>query len=125
MQRYSQKDTQKLARVFLRRVGLLLLMGVTVAGSFGVWGVYQKERESHRMRTEHEHELSDLVSRRTALEKQLKELDTERGKETILREQYGLAGAGEGVIVIVDPSATQRVATSSPQGWLHKILPWW
>lgn len=128
MRSYGQRDRKKVVRLFLKRVGLVaLLLLVGVAGS-GVWRVYQKEKESRLLRHESEVELSDLETRKDRLSKELDELGTSRGKETILRERYALASAGEGMIVIVDPSATQTSATTTPQetqSWLHKILSWW
>lgn len=127
MLRYDQRDKKKAARLFLKRIVLMLLCTVVAGASWGVWGVYQKERESRVMRVEHEQELKDLIARKGALEEKIETLKTAQGKATMLREEFGLAAAGENVIVIVDPTQSETHASSSiaQKDWLHKLIPWW
>ena len=115
------------ARIFLRRLGLLaLLVAVIFAGS-SVWGVYKKERESAVLRAQAESEHADLLERETRLKEDIAKLNTDRGMEEILREQYSLAEEGEGLIVIVEPASSETSqATSSPSSnWFQRVLEWW
>lgn len=114
-------------RLFWRRltlVGLLVLFAVAISG---VWNAYQKERESGALRRQAQAQLNDLTTQENQLHSDIDTLQTARGKEAVLRQQYALAAKGEGVIVIVDPStSTQAVATSSAFAeWLHNTFPWW
>jgi len=114
------------ARVFLRRLGLLALLGAVVVAGSGVWNVYQKERESAGLREQAENHQADLLEREGRLKKDIATLQTDRGMEAALREQYSLAEQGEGLIVIVDPQTPESVqATSTWGGWVHKFLPFW
>ena len=53
------------ARLFLRRLGLLVLTGLVFVAASGVWNVYQKERESAALRAQVESEYAELRERET------------------------------------------------------------
>lgn len=114
-------------RLLGRRLLLAALLGLAIFGLFGVWNTYQKERESAMLDKEAQAQASDLVEREGKLTNDITELQTDRGKEEALREQYALAAKGEHVIVIVDQPA-QAAPTASSSAfveWLHKTFPWW
>lgn len=92
-------------RLLWRRLGVLALIILIVFGVRGVWGAYNKEKESRVLRIEAEAKLRDLELRESQLRADIAELKTERGVEGVLRERYDVAKEGEGVIVIVDQSA--------------------
>jgi len=81
-------------------VVLLLLIAIVLRG---VWGVYQKEKESRELRAEALAKLDDLKKREYELRAEIASLKSNRGIEAELRERYDLAAEGEGVVVIVDP----------------------
>ena len=104
-------------------VGLLVLV---VVAADGVWEVYKKERESRELRAQAERGLSDLEMRQAQLTADIEKLESDRGVEEALREQYELAEEGERLIVIVDPSISELLeATSTIQAWMKKMFPWW
>lgn len=105
----------------------MVLFAIAVAGVFGVWNTYQKEQEAALLNQEAQAQASDLFEREAQLEKDITNLQTDRGKEAVLRQQYALAARGERVIVIVDqPAQTAPTASSSAFiEWLHKTFPWW
>lgn len=92
--------------------GLALLI---VWLSWLVWGIAQKEEIARHAVTDTKADLATLDARQTALKANIAELDTSRGEEATLRDTYGVAKPGEGVIIVVPP----KDATSTP------ILPWW
>jgi cell division protein FtsB len=114
-------------RLLGRRLLLLALGVLIVVALFGVWNVYQKDRESEALKKQAQVQLSDLAGREAQLNADIATLQTDRGKEAALRQEYALAAKGEGLIVIVDPaSGTPIEATSSAfVQWLHKTFPWW
>ncbi len=113
-------------RLFGRRLLLLALLGLIIAASFGAWNAYKKKEESQALRQEAELQLRDLSKRQSQLDADIANLETDRGKEQVLREQYALAARGEGLIIIVDtPPVAPTKATSSVLEWLDKALSWW
>lgn len=122
---WSRNQRHIAAGLFLKRLGLLALFFLVVFAVSGVWGVFQKERETAARRAEAEAERVDLEAREKKLRSDIMTLQSDRGLEATLRSQYGLAEEGEGLIVIVEPSATQEAeATSTPRDWFSKIF-WW
>ena len=122
---WSRNQRQNAVRLFLRRLGMLALLGLIAVSVSGVWGVYKKERESAELRAQVERERGDLIARQALLESDLDRLKTDRGIEEALREQYALAENGEQLIVIVDPQSPPAVeATSTVREWLRKFF-WW
>ena len=113
-------------RLFGRRLILFALFVIIVFSVAGVWSAYKKERESRALRQEAEMQLGDLSKRQAQLDVDIASLETDRGKEQVLREQYALAACGEGLIVIVDtPPVAPARATSSLVDWLKKTFTWW
>ncbi len=124
MERFTQRRNP--LRLIGKRLMLILLSALVIVAISGVWKVYRKAEESLTLRKEAETQLSDLEKRRTQLEADISKLNTSRGMEEALREQYGLAKSGEHVIVIVDsPTPAPAVATSSVMKWFQKTLSWW
>lgn len=121
---WSRNQRQAATRLFLRRLGLLVLFALVVFAASGVWGVYLKERESAERRTEAETARADLEKREGQLSADIERLKSDRGLEQTLREQYGLAERGEQLIVIVDTAAATTGETSSSRGLLRKLF-WW
>lgn len=114
------------ARLFLRRLGLLALTGLTFVATSGVWGVYHKERESAALRAQVESEHAELLERETQLKEDIARLSTDRGMEEALRKQYALAGQGESLVIIVEPQAPLPLEEkASVIEWFQKVFPWW
>lgn len=116
------------ARLFLKRIGLVLLFIAVVAMASGVWEVYKKERESRVLRVQAENERAELLDREERLKSDLAEINTDRGVEEALRAQYALAGSGEELIVIVEPptsEVTAATSTSGIRGWFGRLFNWW
>jgi len=113
-------------RLLGRRLLLVALVGLVAVGILGTWGAYEKERESYALRLEAEGQLNDLSTRQSQLDADIASLETDRGKEEVLREQYALAARGEGLIVIVEtPPVAPTRATSSVIEWFKKAFSWW
>ena len=114
-------------RLLGRRVLLLFLFVLVVFVGMGVWNIYWKEQESIALKTQAQLQLADLAQRQGQLQARIADLETERGKEEALREQYAMGKNGEQLIIITStekPPAS--VATTTPlQRWVHRTFPWW
>lgn len=123
---WSRNQRHGVVRLLLRRVGMLVLLVLVFLASSSVWSVYEKDRESRKLRLQAEAEKSDLLFRQAQLERGVTEIHTDRGLEEALREQYAFAERGEKLIVIVEPPTPAPLeATSTFQGWFKKAFGWW
>lgn len=73
--------------------------------SISAYSRYTAERETREKRVDRAHELEELNMRAAALESKVNHLESERGIENAIREQFDVAKEGEEVIVVVDESA--------------------
>ncbi len=113
-------------RLFGRRLLILGLFVLILAIAWGDWGAYKKERESRLLRAEAERQLHDIAQRQTQLSNDIQSLQTSRGMEEVLREQYALGAPGEDLIVIVEqPSVESAPATTTMFETLKKAFFWW
>jgi type II secretory pathway component PulL len=116
----------RIAKLLWRRLRILITLALVVLAVSGVWNIYKKERESKALRTDSERQLEALVQQQKALTDNIGTLQTARGKEAALRDQYAVGKPGEQLVVIVEP---ERSATTTEQtGFLqmvHKFLPFW
>ncbi len=81
--------------------GFLLLVVLILA--WAVFGIARKEERARKAVDDQKAELAMLAERKANLEANLDELSTERGQEATLRQNHGVAKAGEEVIIVVPP----------------------
>ena len=82
---------------------VLILLGLVLIAF--VWSVARfalKMGETGRNREIAEEKVAALREQRAALIEDIEKLETDRGKEEVFRENYGLAKEGEEVIIIVE-----------------------
>lgn len=79
--------------------GLLILLLLWLM--FLLWGIFRKEEVARHRAEETKRQLVALSAREDTLRKNIAELNTERGQEASIRETYGVARAGEEVIIVV------------------------
>ncbi len=97
-------------RLLGRRLLIAALFALVIVAGVGVWNAYRKERDSALMRDEAQARLRDLSGRQDELTSDIAKLETARGKEEVLRDQYALAAKGEKLIVIVNPSTSESIS---------------
>lgn len=114
-------------RLFGRRLLLLLVVGVLVMSALGVWRTFWKEREAAQLDVQAKAHLSDLADREMALTNNIAILQTARGKEAALRQEYKVGAPGEKMIVIVTPDTPAPTSTSPSfiDNIVHAMTSWW
>jgi len=81
---------------------LVLLALVVILFAWKVIGLSGKLEETYKDKKIEEQKISDLENQKTKLTNNINKLDTDEGKEEVIRNNYGLVKPGENVIVIVD-----------------------
>lgn len=109
--------------------GVVLLVAAAFFALRGTWGMYGKLASASEGASAAMRQLQSLEARRTQIGADIERLSTERGVEGELRERYGLAKPGEGVIQVVEnadaPASVGAVqAESLLQKVFHTLLPW-
>jgi len=95
---------------------ILILLGYVV---YLTYDIFHKEEIARRTASQEKQKLDELNDRYATLEKNLEDLDTERGQEASYRDQFGVALPGEEVIIVVSapPEAPQ-----SGLSWWRRLL---
>lgn len=110
-------------RLMWRRLLLIGLFLFVLSAAWAVWGIWGKERESAALDSQAQGQLADLEARQAKLQSDYAALETDRGKEAALRQEYGVGKQGENLIVIVEPDKPVPVqATSSMMQWLKDVF---
>lgn len=105
---------------------MLVLVALIIFGAAGVWSAYYKERESASLRMESQTALADLTQQQSQLQTNIVELQSARGREAALRQQYAVGESGEHLIIIVDPATTTPIATTTTLlQRIEQALSWW
>ncbi len=68
--------------------------------------------------------LAVLDTREQKLKDDILDLETSRGKEQEIRNRFNVAKAGEGLVVIVDDTATETATSTPAKGWLRSFGEW-
>jgi len=123
---WSPRERTEVVKLFGRRVALLGLLVCVAALGSAVWNIAHKARESAVLKRQAQAQLADLSERQQQLESNIARMQTDRGKEEALRQQYALAAEGEKLVVIIDQAThTPPVATSSSAAWYQDFFGWW
>lgn len=100
---------------------LIILFGAIWGLGTASLSMYEKLVYTREQRDEAENEYSALLEKESALSEKTAFLENERGREEIIRGQYGVVKDGEGVIVIVDPMPTSTENRVKRESFLVKL----
>ena len=116
---------RKPKRSHTERIGEYVLAGglsvLFLVLLWAVWGIAQKEEIARRAVDERKAELAVLNERKAVFEENLAELSTDRGQEATLRQNHGVARAGEEVIIVVPPKENEL---EPHMPWYRRVLGW-
>lgn len=120
MKKIGQRD-RAVQLVWKRLAWVALLVLVVILGR-AAWDMYMRWKEATKYQERATAELSGILERETELRKDIASLKDGHGVETALRDRFGLAKEGEGVIVIVDEEVVENAAESS--SWWARWFNW-
>lgn len=103
---------------------MLFIGGVfIVLLGLATWHLYGKERAARQGHIDESKSLAELQGRKSSLQTQLKQLDTERGIEEEVRTRYPLVKPGEEEIMLV--AAKQSASsTEEKKGFWESLFGW-
>lgn len=100
------------SRPVLIFLGFLMLLSVwSLLGFFGKMENTAKNKELAMEK------VSELEKGKAKLAEDIQKLESERGIEGVLRENFGLAKEGEGLIVVVDEENPEKKETKEKGGF--------
>ena len=111
---------------FLESTPVLVVLAIVLV--FFAWGVVRffiKMRETGRNREIAELKIAELEKTRQKLSVDIENLKTEKGMEESIREKFGLAKEGEGLIVVVDDKNDPNAQTKEEGNWFTLFLKNW
>jgi len=99
---------------------MVLLSLVAFGTAHGAWDMYGKFAEAAGDDADAQQQLAQLQVQYESVSQTVKELGTSRGMDAAVRERYGVGLPGEGEIDVIRQAST-TMATSTPQGFLHRL----
>ena len=93
---------------------LVILAAISVARAFA------KEREAAKLRDQYRREVSEMDQRQAELDAQIKNLSTDRGLESEIRNRYRVSKPGEDLVVEVNNGEDASAKTNLT--WWQKVL---
>ncbi|MFA6585599.1 MAG: septum formation initiator family protein [Candidatus Paceibacterota bacterium] len=96
------------SKIFLIFLGVLILVFF-----YNMFGLLGKMEETRKNRQIVEDKIAELEKTKEKLNSEITSLKTEKGVEESIREKFGLAKEGEGMIMVVDEKPQKEVEKTS------------
>ena len=105
---------------------VLALLGIMIlVFAWSVFGLVGKMQETIRNKRVAEEKIQELQKEKAELLSNINQLKTDKGVEASIREKFGLAKDGEGVVVVVDDQNSPKTDTENKSaGFFSKIMNW-
>jgi len=106
---------------------LVLLFCILILFGYKIIDLIQKERETAYKKNLILDKIDSLQGRESSLSLDISKLETEEGKEEVIREKYQVAKEGEKMVIIVDEenkdsSVTEEKTSHGFWNWVKKIF---
>jgi len=101
---------------------LVLFLVILVLFATGIIDFANKAKDAYQNRKIAEEKILELKERKTKLESDIGELNTDLGKERVFRENYGLGKPGEKVIIVVEDTSKESPKESSKTGFFDYFM---
>jgi cell division protein FtsB len=80
----------------------IFLFAVLILSAWNIFNLFGKWQDTNKNKNIEQEKIMDLERRKQNLSLDIEKLSTDRGKEEMIRENFGMTREGEEVIVIVD-----------------------
>lgn len=105
-----QKPKQK-RNLFHTTPAIIILVLFLLFFIYNIFGLIRKNSETKENKVRAQIENAKLLDQQAHLDADMKELETERGTEQVIREKFGVVKKGEGVVVVVDENPEVKGAS--------------
>ncbi len=125
MVNFQEKMEDKSFRRVVRSKYALVLLGLFIL--FFGWNVIKfsgRMEEISRNKKNAEEKIIALQEQKDRLVSDINKLNTDKGVEDSIRDKFGLAKEGEGLVVVVDGVNTSKSTSSEDSGFWSKIKSW-
>lgn len=119
MRNFQQK--RKLGNILHSKPVLVFLGALMIFFTWVIINFLGKMKETSHNRTIAENKLIELEQKKEQLTVGIEKLKTDEGKEESVREKFGLAKEGEGLIIIVDDKNQPEVKEAGEGGFFSFI----
>jgi len=118
-------NTQKSYRGILKsKIFLIFILALLVVVSRATFKAYERDRYSRTNLEILERQKEELLSREDQLSSKINDLETGSGQEKIIREKFGVAKDGEGVVVLYEPEEGASSEVKGESGFWQNIKRW-
>lgn len=114
MRNFQEKSKWK---KFLQSKPVLVVL--TILLLLFIWnliGLSIKLADTYKNKKIEQEKISDLKFRKEKLTKDIEKLNTNEGKEEVIRENFGMVKDGENVIVVIDDKNTNEIEVKPKTG---------
>ena len=108
--------TYRIRKILYAPVTLIVLVVLFVVALRAAIGAYQNERQNHMVFEAEQREFTELSNREAFLSVEMARLQSPRGMEEELRNQFPVAKEGENMVIIVEPEVQGSTTVSSGAG---------
>lgn len=115
----------KLRRLLESKLVLAVLAGVLLFSMWNLAVFWRKMSETGRNKEIAGERVKELEANKESLEYEIERLQSDRGIEEVLREDYGLSREGEGVIIVVEDQNALKAQVPKDTGfwaWVKGIF---
>ncbi len=117
-------DDKKRIRRFVASPWVLAGLGVFILiAGWNTWDMYQKWRLSEETLEKTRASYENLEKREAFLDGKIDSLSTDAGVEAEVRERFGVAKPGEGVIVVLSDEEEHELIEEE-EGWWEEMKDW-
>ena len=103
-----------------------MLLGILVLFfAWGVVGFMGKMEVTRENRKISENKVAELESEKVRLSSEIAKLKTDNGVEESVREKFGLAKEGEGLIIVVEDKNPPETANARKSNWFISLFTKW
>lgn len=112
-------------RLLWRRLSLLVIFLLVCFAAWSVWGAWHKDQDSAALKQQSQAALATLSVQQSQLQQTIDQLQTPRGQEAALRQEYAVGEPGENMVVIVGASSTPPPPPPTFLDKLKSAFSWW